>query len=332
MRLAQAAAVVLTTAGLAQGQDLTAFRPMPRPILFPVAAAPDPGPDDLLLPRPILFPVAALPDSGPLPRPMPRPEFSPVVPEVPTVHPQPRPSSAAAAPVVRPNPPPAQPVAPAVTPPLPSTTTSPVAPPVTKPVTPPVSPPLTKTVTPPVTPPVTKAAQKPAKTSMQGAVCQRPEIKGKALAPIQSRVKGCNVPDAVQVAQVAGVALTPPATIDCEEATALSDWVTRGLEPAFNGQIVALDVVDSYACRPRNNVPGNPVSVHGLGQAIDIAGFVTKSGRTYTVAQDYNAQIRAAQKAGCGVFHTILGPGSDGYHENHIHLDVAHHGGGNYCH
>ena len=55
-------------------------------------------------------------------------------------------------------------------------------------------------------------------------------------------------------------------------------------------------------------------------------------GQTYTVAQNYNAQIRAAQKAGCGIFHTILGPGSDGYHESHIHFDVAHHGGQDYCH
>jgi hypothetical protein len=95
---------------------------------------------------------------------------------------------------------------------------------------------------------------------------------------------------------------------------------------------VRLNVVDSYACRPRNNVPGNPVSVHGLGQAIDIAGFVTASGQTLTVAGNYNSQIRAAQKAGCGTFHTILGPGSDGYHESHIHFDVAQHRGHDYCH
>ena len=174
-------------------------------------------------------------------------------------------------------------------------------------------------------------APKTQKASMKGAVCQRAEIKGKALPPIRSRINGCNVPDAVLVNQVAGVALTPPATINCAEAAALSAWVTTGLQPAFKGSVTALDVADSYACRPRNNVPGNPVSVHGLGQAIDIAGFVTNSGRTYTVAQNYNAQIIAAQKAGCGTFHTILGPGSDGYHESHIHLDVAPHGGRDYC-
>lgn len=175
-------------------------------------------------------------------------------------------------------------------------------------------------------------SRKPAKVSMAGSVCNRADIKGKVLAPIVSRIKGCNVPDAVQVSEIAGVALSPPATINCEEATALANWVTHGLQPSFNNAVARLRVADSYACRPRNNVPGNPVSVHGLGDAIDIEGFVTTSGKTLSVASDYNAAMRKAQKAGCGTFRTILGPGSDGYHENHIHFDVAPHGGRDYCH
>lgn len=174
--------------------------------------------------------------------------------------------------------------------------------------------------------------QNPANGSLKGSVCQRPEIKGKALPPIKSRTKGCNVPEPVLVSEISGVRLVPPATINCEEAKALSLWVTTGLQPAFGNSVVRLNVADSYACRPRNNMPGNPVSVHGLGQAIDIGGFLTASGRTYTVAENYGSQIKAAQKAGCGIFHTILGPGSDGYHESHIHFDVARHGGGDYCH
>lgn len=178
---------------------------------------------------------------------------------------------------------------------------------------------------------VTGNARKPAKASMQGSLCNRADIKGKLLQPIVSRIKGCNVPDAVQVSEIAGVALSPPATINCEEAVALSDWITHGLQPAFDHSVARLEVADSYACRPRNNVPGKPVSVHGQGQAIDIAAFVTTSGRTLSVARDYNAAMRKAQKAGCGTFHTILGPGSDGYHETHIHFDVAQHGGRDYC-
>ena len=175
------------------------------------------------------------------------------------------------------------------------------------------------------------SAQKPKTAAASGYLCESPEIMGKALPAIQARTKGCKVDAPVLVSEVAGVKLVPPATINCVEARALSKWVTTGLQPAFDGTIVRLNVADSYACRPRNNVPGNPVSVHGLGQAIDIAGFKTVSGATLTVAADYGRQIKAAQKAGCGIFHTILGPGSDGYHENHIHFDVAPHGGSDYC-
>ena len=167
--------------------------------------------------------------------------------------------------------------------------------------------------------------------SLVGSVCQSAQIKGKALPPMKARAKGCRVQDPVLVTEISGVKLVPPATIDCAEALALAHWVTTGLQPAFDNAVLRLNVADSYACRPRNNVPGNPVSVHGLGQAIDIAGFKLADGSTLTVAADYGRQIKAAQKAGCGTFHTILGPGSDGFHENHIHFDVAAHGGGDYC-
>ena len=180
-------------------------------------------------------------------------------------------------------------------------------------------------------PDFSKPTQKAISPSLAGSVCQSPEIKGKDLPPVKGHIKGCRVPEPVLVSEISGVKLVPPATINCAEAMALSHWVTHGLQPAFDNTVVRLNVADSYSCRPRNNVPGNKVSVHGLGQAIDIAGFKLSDGRTLTVADDYGRQMKAAQKAGCGTFHTILGPGSDGYHENHIHFDVASHGGGDYC-
>lgn len=174
-------------------------------------------------------------------------------------------------------------------------------------------------------------AQVPPGPEPKGLLCRSPALKGKALLPINSKVSGCDVPDAVLVSEVSGVTLQPPATINCEEALALATWVKTGLQPVYQGKIVALKVADSYSCRPRNNVRGNKVSVHGLGQAIDIESFMTSSGQVMTVSQNYNAQMRAASRAGCGIFHTILGPGSDGYHENHIHFDVAKHGRRDYC-
>jgi len=45
--------------------------------------------------------------------------------------------------------------------------------------------------------------------------------------------------------------------------------------------------------------------------------------------------IQSVRLAACQRFLTVLGPGSDGYHENHLHLDMRHrgkHGDSVYCH
>lgn len=181
-----------------------------------------------------------------------------------------------------------------------------------------------------VSAPAAKASKPTA--SRKGSVCNNPNIKGVALKPIASRVTGCNVKAPVQVTSVNGVRLVPPATINCNAASALASWVSEGLQPAFNNQIVQLNIADTYSCRPRNNVRGSKVSEHGLGNAIDISGFVLNTGKTMTVAGNYGTQIKRAKKAACGTFHTTLGPGSDGYHEDHIHLDVAQYRGNPYCH
>jgi hypothetical protein len=170
------------------------------------------------------------------------------------------------------------------------------------------------------------------KRSKKGSVCGDPAIKGVKLARISSRVKGCGVAEPVQVTAVDGVRLNPPATLDCDTARALRAWVDKGMRPAFKGrEVVELRIAAHYICRPRNNVKGNRISEHGHGKAIDIAGFVFSDGKEWTVLGNYNKEIRRAHKAACGIFGTTLGPGSDGYHENHLHFDTASYRGGPYC-
>ena len=185
----------------------------------------------------------------------------------------------------------------------------------------------------PASRPTVALAPEPTKpqATRKGSVCKNNDIKGTALKPITSRTKGCGVKAPVQVTSVGGVRLNPPATINCAAASALATWIDEGLQPAFQNQIVQLNIADSYSCRPRNNVRGTRISEHGSGNAIDIEGFVLNTGKTMTVASNYGKPIRAAQKAACGTFRTTLGPGSDGYHENHIHFDVSQRGGSPYC-
>ena len=178
-------------------------------------------------------------------------------------------------------------------------------------------------------------AKKPRKAalSMAGAVCGDPAIKGEVLAPITSSVKGCGVAEPVSVTSIDGIRFSQPAKIDCDTAKAFKKWIQKGMRPAFGKrEVVGLHIFGSYMCRSRNNQRGAKISEHGRGKAIDVAGFVFADGKELTVLRNYNAEMRRAHQAACGIFGTTLGPGSDGFHENHLHFDTASYRSGPYCH
>ena len=164
-----------------------------------------------------------------------------------------------------------------------------------------------------------------------GSICGDPAIRGEDIARITSRVRGCGVEEPVRVTAIDGIRLNTPATIDCTTARALRTWIDEGLRPSFRGQeIVELRIAASYICRPRNNIKGNRISEHGRGKAVDVAGVVFSDGTLLTVTDNY-PKLRRAHKAACGIFGTTLGPGSDGYHEDHLHFDTAGYRNGPYC-
>jgi hypothetical protein len=162
-------------------------------------------------------------------------------------------------------------------------------------------------------------------------ICGNPALTGQAIDRIRSRTNGCGVEEPVQITEVAGVRLSTPATMDCVTANALAQWVEQGLQPAYDNQVVGLQVAGHYICRTRNHIRGARISEHGRGKAIDIAGIILADGTVQTVAGNWNRAMRAAYQAGCGIFGTTLGPGSDGYHEDHMHFDTANHRNGPYC-
>lgn len=167
--------------------------------------------------------------------------------------------------------------------------------------------------------------------SRKGSVCGVASIKGEEIARIGSKVQGCGVENPVAITSVAGVRLSQTATVDCSIAKALDRWVDEVAQPAFNGNLVEMQVAAHYICRSRNNVKGAKISEHGKGRAIDISAFILSSGKVLTVAANYNKLLRRIYKAGCGYFMTTLGPGSDGYHEDHFHFDTSARKGGAYC-
>jgi hypothetical protein len=166
-----------------------------------------------------------------------------------------------------------------------------------------------------------------------------PDIRGKSVSAIAGTVAGCGVSHPVQITEVAGVKLSTPATVDCPTAQALRLWVAQSAVPVIGrdgGGLVQLDVAASYACRPRNRQAGAKISEHGRGRAIDIAGFRLKDGTVISVLSGWDDRkqgktLRKLHKAACGPFGTVLGPESDGYHEDHFHFDTARYRSGSYC-
>jgi hypothetical protein len=109
--------------------------------------------------------------------------------------------------------------------------------------------------------------------------------------------------------------------------------VRRDLAPAaaaMGAPLNAIENYDSYDCRGRNRVTGAKLSEHGLANALDIRSVRLKDGRTVRPADSRAPkEFRVAMKtAACNRFTTVLGPGSDGYHEDHIHMDRAERRGG----
>lgn len=162
--------------------------------------------------------------------------------------------------------------------------------------------------------------------------------------PDFTEASGCGGRNVYRVYEISGISFSQPALVRCEVADTLAEWIANTIQPrakAIFGQTVkSFKIAASYACRPRNNVRGAKLSEHGLANAIDIAAFTLADGREINVQNDWysgpaenRSFLRAIRSEACGPFHTVLGPGSDAEHHDHIHLDLQkERGGGPYCH
>jgi len=92
-----------------------------------------------------------------------------------------------------------------------------------------------------------------------------------------------------------------------------------------NSEPAVLDNFDSYECRGFNRVPGAHLSEHGRANALDVRAIKLANGQSIELTdRSVPREVReSVLHAVCTRFTTVLGPGSDGYHENHIHLDLA---------
>ena len=65
-------------------------------------------------------------------------------------------------------------------------------------------------------------------------------------------------------------------------------------------------------------------SEHGKGNALDVGSITLVNGKTIDPTDlNVSRQFRESSKSSVSAhFWTVLGPGSDGYHEHHVHMDL----------
>lgn len=177
---------------------------------------------------------------------------------------------------------------------------------------------------------------------VERAECLR-RLKGlnvsfKTLAPIGGN-NACGAAAPLDVNEIAGVAITPPGTFTCGLIEALHGWIASSVVPAakqhLNKQVVGIHNASAYVCRRRNGLASGKLSEHAKANALDIATLDFDDSSSINIKGDWSGirQLVGASAKGnflkqirresCIHFTTVLGPGSDRYHGDHFHVDVA---------
>jgi hypothetical protein len=178
-------------------------------------------------------------------------------------------------------------------------------------------------------------SDKPAAAGLQPSACRRALTEAVAIAPSIPDIHGaggCGGVDLVRLEAVVlpdkrQVSVKPAAILRCAMASAIADWIRTDIAPlaaSLGSAISSLDNFDSFECRTRNRVPGAELSEHGRANALDVRTLKLANGQSIsltdrTVPRELRERVLHSV---CARFSTVLGPGSDGYHEDHIHLDL----------
>lgn len=165
-----------------------------------------------------------------------------------------------------------------------------------------------------------------------GAEFQREEpLKGE---------NGCGIDAPYTLGQIIpGVSLTPASQMRCDTALALALWTDTVVVPAAEAlpddvTLTKINHGSTYVCRRRNNRATGKMSEHSIGNAVDVMSFefeghdpipVSPRAGDGTVEEAFQ---RAVRGGACLHFTTVLGPGSNASHADHLHLDIIKRRGG----
>jgi hypothetical protein len=131
------------------------------------------------------------------------------------------------------------------------------------------------------------------------------------------------------------VQVEPAATLACPIVSALDQWIMAAVQPAaqhwFRQPVVEIKQISAYSCRGMNGDPNAHISEHAFGNALDVAEFDLADGHKVSVQYGWHGTpeeqgfLHDVQSAACDQFTTVLAPGANVYHYNHIHVDLMRH-------
>ena len=102
----------------------------------------------------------------------------------------------------------------------------------------------------------------------------------------------------------------------------------------FRQPVVEIKQISAYSCRGMNGNPNAHISEHAFGNALDVAEFALADGHKISVQYGWHGTpeeqgfLHDVQLAACQEFTTVLAPGANVYHYNHIHVDLMRHASG----
>ncbi|AWM86193.1 extensin family protein [Microvirga sp. 17 mud 1-3] len=181
--------------------------------------------------------------------------------------------------------------------------------------------------------------REPWRSQAEEACLSQQLVQPSAYMALSSKIDGPGVcgmdhPFKVSAFNNGAVGLKSKVTLACPIIPRIDTWIDEIVKPAatlyFGVPVIDLKA-GSYSCRPRNNQRGAKVSEHAFGNALDVMAFVLADGREIAVAKGWKGDpaeqefLREVFVGACRYFSTVLAPGSDAYHYDHLHIDLARH-------
>jgi len=182
------------------------------------------------------------------------------------------------------------------------------------------------------------ASLPPGGNLLNGSACTRSlqglGVVSVSVEPVRQGTCGISTPTEVSALGSGAISLSEKAVVNCQLAETLATWMRDKVNPAarqyLGGNVDGIRVAASYSCRTRDNIPGAKMSEHAYGNAIDISAFEVSGTGWVEVGHSKGIAagrfLSAIRKSACGPFTTVLGPGTDSYHRDHFHLDLARRG------